>query len=49
MRVEKIAICFSAVAWRRNNGCSAQHHLVYHKLAVVLADSAVRFFEAGVG
>ncbi len=45
MRVKKVAVSFAAVVRRRGDARAAQNHLIYHKLAVVFADCARRFFE----
>src|SRR4051794_26536021 len=47
--MEEVPVRVAEMTRRRRQAAAAKHHLVDHKLAVVLADGAIRLPEAGVG
>src|SRR4051794_13200445 len=48
-RLKKVAICRSAVAVWRCDGCTTQDHLVDHEFSVVLAYCARGFSKSRIG
>src|SRR6478735_5447078 len=48
MRVEKIPVCFPAVARRCHHRCTAKYHLVDHELTVIFADRSTGLLKTGI-
>ena len=48
MRMEKIPVRFAAVARRRYDRCTAEHHLIDHELPVIFSDGAAWFLKSRI-